>query len=458
MSTDLKQYGYEQSLKRVLPLSYLVFYGLAYLAPLTIFSTYGIVTNMTHGMLALCYILATGAMLFTAYSYSQMVKAYPMAGSVYSYVQRSINPHLGFLAGWAILMDYLLIPMINYLLISLFGQTIFPNIPAWVWILGTIAVVTVVNIVGIQVTAWANNILVGVQFVFLLALIIFIFKWISGGEGAGTFFDFSAILNTVEFGKEGMGWGIIWTGASILTLSYLGFDAVTTVAEEAIAPEKNVGRAIIIVCLGAGAMFIVVAYLMQLAWPNAWNEFQSVDTGAYELVAKVMGDSIGSIFTAMFLVGGTASAIACQSSASRILYGMGRDGALPKKFFAYLHPKFKTPVLNILMISLIGLTAFFMDLNLAISLVNFGALAGFTLVNISVIFHYFIRGKQRTGMAFVKYLLVPAIGAAIVFSIWLSLDSHSKTLGAIWLGLGIIYLASTTSFFKKLPPDLKMEE
>lgn len=457
MNNDLNQYGYEQSLKRVLPLSYLVFYGLAYLAPLTIFSTYGIVVNMTHGMLALSYILATCAMLFTAYSYSQMVKAYPMAGSVYSYVQRSINPHLGFLAGWAILMDYLLLPMINYLLISLFGQAIFPTIPGWVWIVVTIAVVTIINVIGIQVTAWANNILVLVQFVFLLALVIFIFKWVLGDQGSGNFFDFNAIYNATEFGKEGMGWGIIWTGASILTLSYLGFDAITTVAEEAVNPEKNVGRAIIIVCLGAGTMFVVVAYLMQIAWPNAWNEFQSVDTGAYEFVSRVMGDSMGSIFTAMFLVGGTASAMASQASASRILFGMGRDGALPKKLFAYLHPKFKTPIFNILVISIIGLTALFMDLNVAISLINFGALAGFTLVNISVVFHYFIRGKQRTGMAYIKYLIVPIAGACITFSIWLSLDANSKTLGAIWLVIGLVYLAVTTSFFRKLPPDLKLE-
>lgn len=455
-SAELEKFGYEQTLKRVLPLSSLIFYGLAYLCPVTIFSTYGLVSNMTHGMLSLTYAVATLAMILTALSYSHMVKAYPVAGSVYSYVQRSINPHLGFLAGWAILMDYLLLPMINYLLAAIFLAPVFPGVPAWVWIVGYIIFVTIVNYFGIQVTAWVNNGLIIIQAVFVVAFLLFVIKWISTGNGAATFFDMNAFVNNGEL--SAIGFGTILTGASILALSFLGFDAVTTVSEEAINPEKNVGKAIIITCLGAGIYFIIVAYLCQLAWPMGWNEFESVDSGAYELIGKIAGSVMGYLFTAVYCIGCLASAMASQASASRILFGMGRDGSLPKKIFAYVHPKHKTPVFNIFIIGAISLVGIKLSLAAAASLINFGALAGFALVNFSVIAHYFVKKNQRDAAGILKYLILPLGGAAVCIAIWVSLDIHSKILGFSWLAVGIIYLAATTNFFRKLPPDLKMEE
>jgi putrescine importer len=156
-------------------------------------------------------------------------------------------------------------------------------------------------------------------------------------------------------------------------------------------------------------------------------------------------------------VGCTASAIASQSSAARILFGMGRDGALPKKFFAYVHPKYKTPTCNILLIGVLSLIAIFLSLDIAVSLVNFGALAGCIMVNISVIAHYYVRGKQRSGQSILIHLILPILGAVVCFAIWLSLAADAKILGFIWLAVGIVYLAITTNFFRKLPADLKLE-
>jgi len=454
---NLEKFGYDQSLKRVMPLGSLVLFGLAYMSPGTIFGTYGIITEMTHGMLALTYMVATVAMVFTALSYNQMVKAYPLAGSVYSYVQRSVNPHVGFMSGWAILMDYLLIPMLNYLFIATFMRPVFPNVPGWVWIVVAIVIVTVINFLGIQVTAWANNILVVVQLVFVVACVLFVVKWVTAGNGAATFFDFSAIYNSIEFNKPEVGWGAILTGASILALSFLGFDAVTTVAEEALEPQKNVGRAILIICIGAGIYFTIVAYSFQLAWPTGWMEYADSETGAYELISLIGGNIMGYLFVAITLIGCTASAIASQSSAARILFGMGRDGALPKKFFGHVNARFKTPSYNIFLIGALGLIAIVLSLDVAISLVNFGALAGFTMVNVSVIFHYYIRKKQRSGASIFIHLILPALGAIICFIIWLNLAADAKILGFIWLAVGIVYLAATTNFFRKLPADLKLE-
>lgn len=457
-SSDLDRFGYEQTLKRSLSLSSLVFYGLAYLAPMSIFSMYGLVASMTHGMVALAYAVATLAMVFTAFSYGRMAAVYPISGSVYSYTQRAINPYIGFLGGWGILMDYLLLPMINCLLISIFLAPYFPGVPGWVWIIAYVGASTAINYFGINVTAWVNNAVIIAQLVFMVAFIIFIAKWLITGNGAATFIDFKAIFNGVEFGKSGMGWSAIFSGASILALSFLGFDAVTTVAEEAIEPEKNVGKAILITCIGAGGMFIVLAYLMQLVWPTGWSDFKVVDSGAQELIVMIAGSFVSYIFIAIYAVGGVACTVAAQASAARILFGMGRDGVLPKKFFGYVHPKYKVPTYNIFLLAGICLMSLFMSLAVAASLINFGALAGFALVNFCVIAHYFVKLKKRSGFDVVRYLVMPLVGAAVCIVLWWSLDIHSKILGFSWLAVGIIYLAATTNFFRRLPPDMKLEE
>lgn len=112
-------------LQRSLTLFPVVLFGISFMALGTVFSTYGIASQLSHGMVAGSYLLALIIMLFTAYSYGQMAKAFPVSGSAYTYAQKSINPYVGFLAGWTILMDYLLIPMVNYLIFGIFSRLHF---------------------------------------------------------------------------------------------------------------------------------------------------------------------------------------------------------------------------------------------------------------------------------------------------------------------------------------------
>lgn len=455
---SLEKFGYEESLNRVMGLSGVVLFGLAYLAPAGMFSTYGIVCNMTHGMLALTYTIATLAMLLTALSYRQMVRAYPISGSVYTYVQRSINPHIGVLAGWTILLDYVLLPMFNLVAVGLYMNIFIPQISSQVWILIFLVLVTIINVVGMKVTSLVNNVLILIQLAFLVGVIIFSIKYIVGGGGQGRLFDFESYFNAVEFNKPDVGIAAVLSGASILAMAFLGFDSVTTVVEETVEPEKNVGRALIIICLLAGCTFGVTAYLMQVAWPEGWFSFTDPDTGASDYFSYVIGDFMASIFIGIVAIGGTASAIASQTSASRILFGMGHDGVLPKKIFGYVNKKTKIPTINVLIISVITSSALVLDLTAAASLVNFGALLGFTLVNISVIFHYFIRKKQRGAKAVLIYLILPILGACVCLVIWTNLDIMSKIVGGIWMLIGFIFLVVTTKGFKQLPPEMNLSE
>ena len=440
-------------LKRILPLSSLVFYGLAFMIPLTFCTTYGLVTNMTHGMVSLTYVISTICMSFTAFSYVRMTKAYPVAGSVYTFVHKSINPYLGFLAGWLVLIGYMFLPMLNYIAAAIFLNAAVPQIPIWCWIIAFIIIVTVVNHFGIKVTDIFNKTIVWLQIIFLAALIILVIKFVLGGGGVGTFLDAESFINMTELKKEGMGFTVLLSGASLLALSFLGFDAISTLSEEAINPEKNVGKAILITCIGAGAFFAVITYMLQVAW----LEIVDVDGGAYEVINKVAGSVMAYLFTIAFSVGAVASAISSVASASRVLYGMGRDQILPKRIFGYLHPKRNTPTYSILIMATISLLALVIPLATATSLLNFGALLSFTLVNMSVIGHYFVKGGHRKGFDIFRYLIAPIIGAIFTFMIWINLDKNSMILGFIWFAVGVIYLAFATKFFKKLPAEMKLE-
>src|SRR5690606_14545590 len=211
-------------LRRVLGLPSLVLFGLAYMVPLTVFTTYGIVTEMTEGHLPGAYVVTLTAMLFTAYSYGRMVQAHPFAGSAYTYTQKPFGPHLGFMTGWALLLDYVFLPMINYLVIGIYLNAAFEAIPTWVWILAAIVLVTGLNVLGIRMVSRMNFVLIAVQVVFVAVFLVGALRTIAGGP------PLPAI--TEPFFGAGTDLSLVLGGAAILCLSFLGFDAVSTLSEE----------------------------------------------------------------------------------------------------------------------------------------------------------------------------------------------------------------------------------
>lgn len=447
--------GYKQELKRVLPLSSLVFYGLAYISLIGAFTMYGVSTVTTHGMFALCFLIATLSMSFTALSYAKMSAIYPIAGSAYSYTQRTLNPYVGFMTGWVVLLDYALLPITNFLLLGLYLHTMIPQIPAWIFSLFFIIVISLINVRGINIAAGANIILIVIQLIFLFALIIFMLKWLCTGNGEATLFSIKGIYNGVEIGN--VGWGTIFTSTSSLCLCFLGFDAITTLAEETLEPEKNIGKALVISCIGAGAIFVLIGYLSQLSWPDAWKLIETPDTGAVELVGHVANSVMSYLFAGIYCVGCFGSGIASQSSAARLLFGMGRDKGLPK-VLGRVNKKYQTPVVAIIVVAVIGCVSLVIDLLSIASIINFGALLAFTMVNLCVIKHYYIENNMRKGKHIWKYLVCPLIGAIIAFVIWINLDSKAMILGLVWTAIGIIYLSVSTRGFKEAPIDIDFGE
>lgn len=278
----------EAEFKRVLTLFPVVLFGLAYMVPLTVFTTYGIVSQLTKGMLPAAYIITLLTMLFTAYSYGRMVKAYPYAGSAYTYAQKSLNPHIGFCAGWILLLDYLFLPMLNYLVSGIYLNAEFPSLPAWAWSLLVIIIVTLINVRGIKLVAGVNFALIAFQFIFITAFIILSIKGLLTGEGAGTLFS------TLPFFNPDGSVSLVFSGAAILCLSFLGFDAVTTIPEETVNAKKIIPRAIFLVTIIGGVLFIVISYLGQLIYPD-YMSFNDPDSAGLEIAALIGGNAFKAL-------------------------------------------------------------------------------------------------------------------------------------------------------------------
>lgn len=445
-----------ESFKRTLTTSKMVLYGVAFMVITSWVTSYGPAAMTTHGMVAFAYAIATVAMIVSAYSYSQMSKEFPVAGSAYSYANRTMNPHVGFMVGWALIMDYVLLPMLCVVASATIMTSVFENIPAAVWAIIIIAILTFVCLRGMTVTIGTNVVIVGVQLVAMAIMTVLMFKYILGGGGAGTLFDMDCFINRKAFDDPDFSIVALMTGTAILCVNFLGFDAISTLSEEAKNPKRDVGRAMILTCIIAGASFTVYSYLIQLCWPDSFEQTANSDIMFAEImdfVNPLLSDAMSVVYS----IGAVACTINSTTSGARIIFAMGRDGILPKAF-AYQSKVKRVPVVASLAICAISCIGIFIDLSMAFSLVSFGALLGFISVNVSVYILYIRKKKMKGNGAVVRWILLPLFGAIICAAIWLSLEPLAKIVGGIWMAIGFIYLLIKTKGFKELPPEMDLEQ
>ncbi|MDO4176382.1 MAG: APC family permease [Bacillota bacterium] len=451
--TELQNQG---ELKRTLSVPLLIGMGLAYLAPTVVFNYYGIWTVETGGMYPLALLITTLLMTITAYSYTRMVKAYPQAGSAYVYVNKSVQPHLGFMTGWVMMLDYLLLPMICFVLIGIYVNEYFPVIPVWVLVVGCAVIAAIFNIIGAKTASMVDTLIIIAQLCFTAVTIILCIVYVCGGGGTGSLFDAKAFFNPDTFSA-----GSLFEASAILCVSFVGFDAVTTMAEETKDPEKAMTPAVMGVCIGAGIMFFITAYCLQVAWPEGMNLIEDPDTGIYEFYPAIGYGWMADVFFIVDEFASMVCAMAALASVSRLLLGMGRDNILPKKVFGQVSKKWNTPVINILIVSAIGCTGIFYADNLlgAAELISFGCIIGFIMVNLSVIMHYYVKENNRQGLKNkIMYLILPALGMAVLIFAFVFVGTPAKILGCIWTAVGLVYLLIKTKGFKELPPEMTFDE
>lgn len=427
------------SLVKSLKLHQVVFMGLAWMTPMIFFTVYGVAHEAAGGMLAAAYIVAFIAIFFTAYSYSKMVKAYPISGSAYTYTNKAISKKAGFLVGWALLLDYIFSPIIAILTFGIFMNTEFPAIPVFVWILIMNVVLAVVNIVGIKSVARVSGISVIVQIGFILLFCILVAKDILTG-------DTGSIFSLIPFFGDDVSFNAVFSGAALICFCFLGFDAVTTMAEETIDAKKTIPKGIFMIVLIAATMYIAISYLTQIAYPDF--TFSNSDNASYSLVKIVGGNLLSSIFIMTLMIATFTQGVSSVTSVSRFLYALGRESILPNKFFTSLHPKYNTPVANIVFVAVISMSAVFINLDSAVMFVSFGALTAFTFVNLSVIAHYYIKLKKRSPKETMFYLIFPLVGAGFIGWLLTLLDKFTLSVGVIWVAGGFVYLFVKTKWAK----------
>jgi putrescine importer len=433
-------------LKRILDLRMLVLFGLTFVGPTAPFPMFGIVSSMSRGHMALAYFLAMVCMSLTAYSYGRMATVFPKAGSAYTYAQQTLHPLAGFLTGWVMLLDYVLIPLMSVIYLALTAQRFIKGVPEAVWLVLFSAAITVMNLFGLKVANRANfamtAIMLGVVAWFVAAAV----NALHAGVGSAALLSTQPFYNPATFSFRQ-----VMSATSVAAYSYLGFDGISTLAEDARDPKRDIGRATILVCLCCGVLFILQAYLGQLAWPD-FTSYPNVETAFLDVSQRVGGAQLMFFVSVALVVAGVASAVTGQASASRLLYGMGRDRLLPS-LFAYVHPRYSTPTFGVLCMGAVTLVCgFLLSFQLAAEAINFGALLGFMCVNLSVISQFYLRDGQRKGWGMLGNLALPGLGFAICLLIFLNLSRTATVIGCVWVVLGLGYIAVRTRGFRDNVP------
>lgn len=435
-------------LERRLTLFPLVLFGIAYVTPFIVLTTFGVFSQASNGTLATAYALATVAMLFTALSYGKLAALYPYAGSAYLYSRRAIDDRVGFMVGWAVLLDYFFLPMVVWLFGTAYLTNQFPGVPGWVFLLSFIVLTTALNIVGISVAARASLLLITFQILVLVFFLFFSLRQVLGGEAGG--------VTVAPFWNQASTVAAVSAGAALTAYSFIGFDAVSTFAEETKDPRRTMPRAILLTALGAGSIFVVAAYVVQLVHPG--GDFVNPDSAALDIARQIAGNVFASVFLATVIVAQFTAGIPIQAAGARLMYAMGRDGVLPKRFFGYLHPRRHTPVFNLLLTAAVGLLALVLDVATSTSFINFGAFTAFVFVNISVISQCLKDRRAGLHRSTLGWIVAPLIGLAVILWLMSSLDMHAITLGVIWLVLGFVWLLVLTRGLRRPPPEVAFEE
>jgi amino acid transporter len=354
---------------------------------------------------------------------------------VYAYVRRGINPFLGFIAGWMILADYLLVPAVIYIFVSNWIGGLAPGVPHWIWIVALLSVNTAINLVGIRLQSQAHFVLLALELLALAIFVAFAIRFVFVlGHGTGGF-SWAPLYQPGH-----LGWGFVATATTIAALSFLGFDAISTLAEESRRPRRDVGTATVLTLLLLGALFVLQTWLAALAHPNYADLDDNL--GFFQVAREVGGVALFVLFIVVkALASGVASALASQSAISRILFAMGRDRALPfGRFLAKVDPRFKTPSNAILSVAVLSLVlSLTVPITVLLQLVNFGALTSFLLLNLSVPLYFWMRRGERGRP--VRHLVLPVCGLIVVGFIFTGFDRTTFLFGGAWLVAGLLMAA-----------------
>jgi amino acid transporter len=414
--------GTAPELRRALHLRHLIFMGLIIIQPTAPMPLFGVVSNKAGGHVVSTILVAMAGMLLTAISYGRMARLYPSAGSAYTYVGKEIHPTLGFLTGWGLLLDYVINPLICVIWCSKAAGNLVPSVPYLAWTVLFALLFTWLNMRNIQAAASTHRYLaiaMGVVVAWMLAATAK-FLQTNPADFLKPFYD-PATFSVSTFSA----------GTALAVLTYIGFDAISTLSEETVDAENTIPKATVLVCLLIGVLSAIEVYAGQLVWPHG-QPFPDVDTAYVHIAGRAGGPWLFHAVNLTLLIATIGSGSGGQMAGARLLYGMGRDNVLPAAFFARIDPVRQVPALNVLLIGAIALAgAMTLTYELGAELLNFGAFIGFLGVNLAAFLRAF---RDRSAAAF-----APAAGFVLCLYMWASLSPKSLLLGAAWAALGLAY-------------------
>jgi putrescine importer len=434
----------EPHLRRVLSLGDLFFYGIVAVTPSAPATVFGLADVRSGGHVVVTILAAMAAMILTAVSYGRLASVYPSAGSAYTYVSRGVHPLLGFVAGWAMLLDYLVIPLFCVLYGTLSLQRALPWMPLWVGAALFAGSITLLNLHGIKATARTNELLLAFMFLVLGGFIVLAVHYLWIHNGPSGLLSIRPFYNPETFNVRN-----IAGATSFAALTYLGFDAVTTLAEEVQNPRRSILFACVGVCLFTGLFGGLLVYLGQLVWPD-YGSFSNIDTAFIDVTGRVGGFYLLQATAIMLVVANIGAGFTAQVGAARLLFGMGRENVLPRRIFGRLHPVHNTPDINVI---LIGILAFLgtlcMSYELTAEILNFGAFLGFMCVNLACFYQFWMKAPERGLGHAMTDLAMPLLGFLFCAVIWWGLAVPAKIAGSVWLAAGIILIGARSKWFRE---------
>lgn len=446
-------------LRRVLTLWDLIFYGIVLIQPTAPIPLFGVAQKLSNGHAVTTIMVAMFAMMVTAFSYGRMAAIYPSAGSAYTYVGKGLNPYLGFLVGWAMILDYVMQPLINTVWIAVAIHTRYiPQMPYAVAALLVAGLMTLLNLRGVRSSARSNKVLLACMCVVIVAFLYLGIHYLFHTQG------WSGLLSTKPFyDPHTFNSHRIWMATSFAALTYIGFDGVTTLSEDVVNPKRNVLLATVLVCLFTGVIGGLEVYLGQRIWPN-WHTFSNLETAFMDVCHRVGGLPLFEAMGAILILAGFGSGLTGTLGVARLLFGMGRDEVLPKRIFGHLSPKTNTPTYNILLIggvALAGAIALGMVGNAyehAGELINFGAFLAFMGVNFSTFWQFSVVLRTKRKRRILGDAILPLVGFAFCGLIWWNLSILAKIVGGTWFLIGVIYIAVATRGFRAAPKMIDFSE
>ena len=426
-------------LRRTLGLWDLVFYGIVLIQPVAPMGIFGVVSMQARGHVVTTILIGMVAMMLTAVSYGRMARAYPSAGSAFTYVGGELHPSLGYATGWSMLMDYVLNPVICTIWCSKAAMNVIPGLPYPVWVVLFAALFTALNLRGVQASARTNVVL---TIVMSAVLVLFL------GAALRAILQVhpdTAALTRPFYDPATFSLPLVLTGASIASLTYIGFDGISTLSEEVVDPRRNILRATVLTCLITGILASIQVYAAQLVW-GTWNGFPDVDTAFVYVAGKAGGQWLFMLLNVTLLVANVGSGTGAHLGAARLLYGMGRSGALPTGFFGAVDARNRIPRNNVLLVgALAAAGGLVLTYQLGAEMLNFGAFIAFMGVNLAAFVRYGLRSDRRG----ISDVIFPLLGFVFCGYLWLSLRTPAKLAGGAWLIVGLLYGAYKTAGFRR---------